>query len=553
MDVRLRWRVLGAAALAAVAFVYVGKSTLPWHARSVQGLKPPIPHEDPSVVRVDHDVATLLQFFGDAYAYNLAQQYMNARSLTSVLRHASIPENVRGLVGRIGAFVQDLTVGMEEAEDAVARAQALLRANRRAEATALLTQAGQLLRRDEILLGNNREGLRRLGDSLGILGLPSTAPERQSFARVERTLGDLDARERRIAGLLAQVKKGKVADLKLTSTSLQWSAPARGYPGMPFVVSGAVVTGGAYSDQPRHLVFTLDGRVIGDLLSRGRFRVELIPPGDFPSGYHALTLLAKPEGRYAGVSETRALELVRFPISVRISTAPTAWLPGSVVVTGDAHSRSGALRGAEVEAYLGNVRGVAWSGPGGTFKVAITPPVTLGLMGPQPIKVRVLPVEPRDAPVEAEASVFMVNPLSIGLTSVAFVPLIAVYARGRRRKREKEAGEVPDVHEILNVDAPLNKDVPFKATLPSVSGDLLDLYRDGVRRIEQRTGVPFQPYLTLREYQKAVSSSLNGHAFAQMTALAEPALYSRRPVTEEMLGAMRRFRQDLEEGLKAHA
>ena len=59
---------------------------------------------------------------------------------------------------------------------------------------------------------------------------------------------------------------------------------------------------------------------------------------------------------------------------------------------------------------------------------------------------------------------------------------------------------------------------------------ILVAYDEAAATVEQKARLPWQPFLTLREFQRQAAPHLNGagEPFAQLTGLAELALYSQR-------------------------
>lgn len=521
-----------------------------------------VPHEDPSASPADQDPATLLQHFGDALVLIGAQRYPDTRAHLFIFRHAEVPDSVRQVANRFNGELTELSGSISEADDVIVRAQALLRANRKAEAKTLLQQAARLVGTNASLVRESRGTLLDLANRLGLPGPPAAVPARQTLARTQALLGDVEDRQRRIAHLLAQIEAGKSVTLDIFNTSLQLSVPPTTSPGRMFVSAGVVRTVGR-PGEPREVVFTLDDRLLATVFTRGPFRVTLTAPRDFPPGWHTLNAQVKAKGLHARAEEARTLSLVQIPIAVSVNPIPMTWLPGTVVVSGKVTSRLGALEGARVEGHLGLAAGAARSGPDGTFRVAIVPPPVFGLVGQQRLRLSVFPAEPWDAPAEVEARAFVLNVLNLTMAALV-VPLAVIYVR-RRRGTEFAARTSIQMEELYPSGPGATEPAEGMAGLvegvaastegglhpagdsPRSLGDrILAVYAAALHLVEDRTGVRLRPQMTLREFHRAASPRLRGQTFFQMTALAEITLYSSRPATEETLAAMLRLRQELE-------
>jgi hypothetical protein len=558
MTWRPRWGMMVVAGLVAAALAAVGSTVFPRHPRSPSGRLAWMAPEDPSVAGAGQDAATLLQYVNDTLQSVGAQRIAEAGTQLSVLKLVSVPPSLRQLVDRVGREVGDLSSGMREVDAAIAEAETLLRARRPAEARRVLIQAQQLLRRNGAFVQQNRQTLLELADRLGIAHLPGGSPARRTFERIQQALNAVDARNRQITGLLGRIQKGEQVSLGLTSTSVQWTAPARAYPARPFVVSGIVTTAGR-SNLPRQLVFDLDDRLLARLWARGSFRVALTPPADFPSGWHALTVLVKATREHDEFTETRPLALITYPITVEIDPVRRAWLPGAVTITGRATSQFGPLRHARVEVHLGSAAGTAKATSDGRFRVAVTLPFALDLVGTEHVQINVFPAAPWEEPGEAETRARFVNFWGLGLVC-GVVPLAAVYV-GTRRRRMWD-GEAAPLHRMVDIPDDIvdvvGSPVQRAENTPrspygvdaSTAARLIRIYATDVREIEEKKGVRFRPHLTMREFQRAAVQVLKGPTFVRMTALAELALYSSQPVTEDHVETMRRLSEDLDEELR---
>ncbi len=560
MTPRPRWGLVAIAALIGAALVIAGSAVLSWHLRFPNGQRVRVLHEDLSAAGTEQDAVALLQHVSDMYQFIATQRYAQAGAQVSVTKLVSVLVPLRPHVDRWGRLSGDLLSGVREVDAAIIEAETLLRANRPAEARRVLIQARRLLRRNGGFVQQNRQSLLELANRLGVPTLPSSSPARRVLDRGQRALGMVDARNRRIAALLQRVEKGERVSLGPVHTFLRWAVPARAYPARPFVASG-VVTSAGRSDLPRDLIFDLDGRVLTQLLVPGRFRVVLTPPADFPPGGHALTVLVEASGEYTEVTETRPLELVKYPLAVTIDPVSTVLVPGTITVSGRVRSPSGPVAQARVEVRLGAATAITNATSDGRFRVTVAAPLMMSLVGPQRVRVSVFPAVPWEAPAEAETRATVVNLINLGLAA-AFTPVAAVYIRTRRRTRKGAAArtregagspqEAPGTAGVAIQRAADAPSEPDDAGLSLVE-QVVRLYGAAVRRIEEKKSVRLKPHMTLREFQRVAAPHLRGHAFAQMTALAEFALYSSGPIAEERVASMLRLSGDLDKELGGHS
>jgi hypothetical protein len=524
-------------------------------AGSSTAAQPRIPHEDPTVARDDRDATAPMLLFGDVLALLRSRRYEDARVRIAAIGAASWPGDLEGLARRLGRLTGEVTAGLEEADRLVSRAVELARAGRYREAEEIARDARRLLRRSGISLMDTQGALKEMADRLGIPGMPENAPPRQAFARVEQVLRDVGQLREVFELVLRDPRRlRELFELGATAavlpTRLSWLAPDRAYPGRPFPVSGTVSTPGAGVETgavptgrqaARQLRFTLNGRSLGVFVVSGTFALDVLVPPDVPPGEHMLTAEVLAAGRLAGASSSRPLRVVLAPSVISLQAPSLVRSPGVVDVEGRLRSGSDAVSGAEVRLVLGDAATTGRTRADGSFRLSVSLPAGLAMVGPQDLVIVALPTEPWIAPACARRRIFVVNMLSLGLLAAAVAPLVPWYARTRRKRRNLRQDPSPSAPRDL-----LITEVPGTPLLgASWHEKLLRLYADTVHELERAAGVRLGSSMTLREFRDAVLLRLDLPAFAEMTALAEKALYSRTQVGPEMLTIMHGLRRDL--------
>jgi hypothetical protein len=313
-------------------------------------------------------------------------------------------------------------------------------------------------------------------------------------------------------------------------TKLEAAAPDTAYPGLPVNVECRVTSKDGAPLGGRRVKALLDKDLLVEAETNveGRCEASVTISPRVQAGRHTLTIMVEPCGVYAGASQDRALSVLKAAPEVSVHAPSLLILPSRVRVEGEARSSLGPLAGAMVTLELaGSSTAVKTSGDG-RFNAAMDLPLSLLIAGLQELRVDVEPAEPWHASAQARASIFILNPMNVGVASAAFISLGAVlYARlARVKPRGREAPEAaPTLREAV-----LAPTLRPEAWVEGAKGRVLEAYLKAMRVVEAKAGVSMKPYMTLREFLLEAKPRLNGaaEAFAGLTALAEEALYSPR-------------------------
>jgi hypothetical protein len=252
-----------------------------------------------------------------------------------------------------------------------------------------------------------------------------------------------------------------------------------------------------------------------ELREDGFFEIELNTPGDISDGKYALRVNAPPSGVFAPAEATITLTVERIPVNVTFNPPKIAVAGLSIHLSGS-YRAGGERFNATVKVFFAGQEYTVDSN--GEFEVWLNPPLTL-LSGCETITVRVTPRESWFSEAVLEASIPVVNPLTL-LASIVFLAALLVKAFGG--KAEPAA----------KVSAEVNRGVTVKASevqfAPEEFRWLIDLYWEAVKFVGGVTGVFMEPYMTMREYLSAVEPKLGKlyWCLEALTSAAERALYS---------------------------
>jgi hypothetical protein len=132
------------------------------------------------------------------------------------------------------------------------------------------------------------------------------------------------------------------------------------------------------------------------------------------------------------------------------------------------------------------------------------------------------PTQPWLSPCQDTSSLFVANPLIIGLAATALVSVGAVIYKGRVGLVDEEEPQTSQqMHPILQTLSPATK---------AMASGIIGAYIRALESVEGATGVALRPEMTLRDLLDLLATHPDmGQAnrpFEQLTTLAERALYS---------------------------
>jgi hypothetical protein len=539
----LRFVALGAAGAAVSLLLSLGiRSAL--GNRTVPGEV--VRHQNPATIAVQTDPAAVFERYRLAVSRFAAWRFKDGRVLLARLEQGHFPPEIRSLVSELSGLMIAEGDILEAADRLLREASALIEAGRADEARPLLAQLSRYARRGEILFDDAAQGFRDLGRRLNVEALPPDAPERQSFEQLKSIAARAGAMLLAYGAVARDpASVAAVARLIPYKTGLDLKVPAMVYPGRAFTISGRVIEQAPAPSTGRLLSLQLDDVTLAQV-PPGLFRVEIVVPEGTLPGAHILTASIPTQGRHLGATAQRRIQVARAVPALRVDAPRSVLAPGQFVLSGTAASEFGPVPRAVVRVRVGRVVRETQTSERGEFRFGFEVPGALSLVGPQRLTVHLLPREPWHAPVDLALDLFVFNLVNAGLSAGLLLPAAGIaYARIRRRQAVAEPAEAA-VADTDRSAFPIREE-PADAGLPlTPKARLLSVYQETARLVRDATGLPIRLSATLREFARQVQPDLRGETFARMTGLAELALYSMGPITEDHLEEMRRLRAHLE-------
>ncbi|MDP3061641.1 MAG: hypothetical protein Q8O40_00295 [Chloroflexota bacterium] len=273
----------------------------------------------------------------------------------------------------------------------------------------------------------------------------------------------------------------------------------------------------------------LDDTVLSEYVGSVPSSLDVTLPPDLFEGQHALTLEYPPQGLHAGATTTRTIQTTRILPDLSLHAPRWTFFPRTYTVSGAVSSSLGPLANAKIELAFGSDTRTTSSDARGSFSAQFNLPLSRLFLGPRSIRASVTPQEPWYNQVQKEASVFIVNVTNTGLTLLLVAYLVIVLGIAWRRQKwatsavqEPLAPVAPEPRQVLR-QAPRAATV-FFAEPGKPRARIVSSYHRAAQLIVERRRVSTRPSFTLRDLLRAIGVGI-GSAFAQLTSLAERALY----------------------------
>lgn len=347
---------------------------------------------------------------------------------------------------------------------------------------------------------------------------------------------------------LASKSPPVVANILFYHTLLELSAPKTAYPELSITLGGQISSTDGIVD--RKIRVFLDNTQLVEQTARSQFHLELTPP-QIPTGEHSLTVTVDSQWRYAGASRRLPLIISRLPIEADIEMPHLVIIPKPIQISGKVYHKDSPVPDAKVSLNFKNSSSTARTSTNGSFSTSLAAPLDLSLVGFQEIRIIIEPVQPWHTPLQVNRPILTISPANTGLMLVVLISLgLLAYKRGRtspiRPQEEIIPAQVSEPPAIT--PTPLTPKLKPKPT--GIKGQILSAYTSGLEAVEKHT-ISMAPHITLREFLKMVTPLLPTAStpFAELTTIAEVALYSVRKLDESIAARAEQLAATIKEEL----
>jgi len=316
-------------------------------------------------------------------------------------------------------------------------------------------------------------------------------------------------------------------------TLLEVSVPEIAYPGLPFTIGGQVSS--PYGNIDRTVKVLLDNTRLAEETVSGQFSLEVTLPEKVSTGKHNLTVSVTPQERYSGAAETQVVKISRLPIYIDAQTTGITILPGTIRLSGQAYHELGPVPDARVSLQFKDLSSTTRTSPDGSFTTSLKAPLDLSPAERQGLMITVTPAEPWYAATQVNKPLFTINLLSTGFILVFLIALVLLVHR-KSQALVSEERDTPQTQVIeLPAITPSPEPKPKLTEIKGIKGRILAAYRGALEAVEKVSGASMSPNITLREFLKmaALLPPIAIKRFAELTAVAEIALYSARSLHKD--------------------
>lgn len=318
------------------------------------------------------------------------------------------------------------------------------------------------------------------------------------------------------------------------STEIEMDELPIPYPGLPLTLTGRVSYADGATLVARRGSLSLGSQVLATFDLLEDFSVEVVAPEGMGGQDLPLTLSIEGEGRYSSVVVAREVRCEAVALGIEINRTAITSPPRQLSVSGRVVSGL-PLGEVRIEVEFAGEYKIVTTNADGEFEAVFGLPLNSIPLGSHSIKVRAIPADKWHAESESTGSIFVVDAMNLGLISLAFVSTGAL-AYGRLRSRRSRRGSNAEAGLVTPAQSAAS---PFLPARPlELRQRVLHSYADAVSGLQGPTGIMPAPDATLREYLGRVLPELGeaGPAFADLTRLAEAALYSSRAPSEQEAG-----------------
>ena len=309
-----------------------------------------IPHEDPSSAQSTMDPYSFLTQYAGILSLIANEQYDNASRLTTQLSHITVPQDLSFVINRYNNLTQQLIGTLSDLRTTLDNATSLLGQNRLNEASQALDNAGVLVAKAQILLGDLQDATTTVSQRLGVFAAPAQSNIRQSYDTLQGLLKKLNDLINQYHALLQSTNKqaDNIKAKQLVSTQLSLSInPTTVFVGGVVSTSG-VLNGGGQILANRVVSLLLDGSQIANVEtnSNGKYSANFNIPYRYVKSMtiqalYAPTSSSDKETYLAGLSTKISINIL-FNHTQLDLTEPNAVYPGlSYTVNGTVTTESG--------------------------------------------------------------------------------------------------------------------------------------------------------------------------------------------------------------------
>ncbi len=293
------------------------------------------PHEDPAAVKSTIDAYSFLAEYAAIFSLMSNQLYGNASRLSDQLSHINVPADLSYIINRYNNLTHQLIDVLNDLQVTLDKISILLDQNRLSEAEQALNDAGVLVAKAQILLGDLKDATATVSQRLGVFSSAAQSKTQQAYNQLQSMLEKLNQLIERYHELLKRanqrVEEIKAEKLKHTTLTLSFNS-TRCYVGSTVSATGTLTSQGEPLGN-RVVKLCIDGTETAEISTdiNGSYQTTIKVPYKYVDSIAIQTIYSPVESDkneyLAALSPTIKIKLLFLITNLEIS-APETGYPG---------------------------------------------------------------------------------------------------------------------------------------------------------------------------------------------------------------------------------
>jgi hypothetical protein len=205
------------------------------------------PHEDPATAESAMDAYSFFTYYSNIFTLISSKMYANATLLAEQLKFVYISEDLTYIIQKYNNLTLELTQTLDNLENLLSKASALLSQYRLDEASQILHEAGILVGRAEILMKDLTDATQTISSRLGVFAASARSKVKEAYDTLQNFLQRLNQLINDYLERLKTIKNEKsiIENENLNPTEVTLSLnTTRAFVGEPIEATGNLTTNG---------------------------------------------------------------------------------------------------------------------------------------------------------------------------------------------------------------------------------------------------------------------------------------------------------------------
>ncbi|MHA1595084.1 MAG: DUF4129 domain-containing protein [Candidatus Baldrarchaeia archaeon] len=323
------------------------------------------------------------------------------------------------------------------------------------------------------------------------------------------------------------------------------------HPGLPINVTGIIRVENQTTPGKKLFQIFIDNKLLVEDLSNpdGTFNVSVTLNPNISVGLHKLTVHVKPNKTHSGASVNITFAVTKLPLHVHLDAPYLVFAPLTMTIKGNISWEQGPFSNATIIIMCEDRIFTTKPDDHGSFKININVEFFPSIIMDEKIEIFIKPVEPWFSEEKITIRIVKINIVNMGLLFM-FAATFGFLALPKKRftiKKPARKEELP-----VKVEPP-HKTIPSEMKIKVLEKNVrmvVKIYEEALKTLLRKLNLRIEPYMTLREILKLVSSDLKEtyKPFSKLTFIVEKSIYSMHPPSEKEIEEARHLLEDIKRG-----